>query len=137
MSFAIDSAILPDAPLAWRVPAARTEPLLSRRGYLLFLGAAAYLVVPLLDVPFWNVSLSTPLLLLVAYEVFLGRSASGGGGYSGWIALAGLLWAGQFLSLLGNVFGGEVTSVSGFVRTKGGYLHYAAPTTAYILNPIT
>ena len=112
MSLATDSATLP-LPLSGRsTPAVRAEPWLSRRGYVLFLAAAAYLVTPFLDVPLWGVSWSTPALLLVAAEVFLRRPAPRWGAYSGWIAMAGLVWGGQFFSLLGNVFAGEITSLS-------------------------
>ena len=103
----------PAALPARGAPVPRAQPLLSRRGYVLFLAAAAYLVTPLLDVPLWGISWSTPALLLVAGEVFPAASRSTVAGLlrvgSRWAACCG---AGQFLSLLGNVFAGEIAAVS-------------------------
>ena len=111
MSLATIGLALPAALPARGAPVARTDPLLSRYGYALFLAAAAYLVAPLLEVPFWGVSWSTPLLLLVMAELLVRRPGPRWEAYSSWIALAGLLWGGQFVSLLGNVFAGEITAV--------------------------
>ncbi len=112
MSLATDSITFPETLWVRSTPVPHAQPLLSRRGCVLFLAAAAYLVTPLLDVPLWGISWSTPALLLVAGEVFLRSPGPQGLAYSGWIALAGLVWGGQFLSLLGNVFAGEITAVS-------------------------
>ncbi len=134
MSLATDSLAFPAALPARGAPVSRVEPLLSRRGYVLFLAAAAYLVTPLLDVPLWGISWSTPALLLVAGEVFLRRPGPQWQAYSGWIALGGLLWGGQFLSLLGNVFAGEIAAVSS--TDLAWLLRYGLWMTVFVLTVV-
>ncbi len=129
-----DSVTFPEPLAARSMLAAHAEPQLSRRGYVLFLAAAAYLVTPLLDVPLWGISWSTPALLLVAGEVFLRRPGPQWQAYSGWIALAGLVWGGQFLSLLGNVFAGEITAVSS--TDLAWLLRYGLWMTVFVLTVV-
>ena len=88
------------------------ELFVSHSASVLFLAAAAYLVLPVLDVPYWSVSWSTPAFVLVAIEVFFNRRGPHWKHYSSWIVLACALWGSQFVSLLGNTFAGEITSLA-------------------------
>ena len=81
--------------------------LLGPGGRILFLCAAAYLVAPLLDLPYWGLSLSTPLVVLLLVEVALRDGLGVLREFFAWIALGLAIWLGQFLSVGVNVFAGH------------------------------
>jgi len=74
----------------------------SRRTQLLFLAFATYLVLPIIDVPLLGLSVSAPILFLVALDVFFGRQKVELHRYSRWIILGYTFWFGLLLSLAGN-----------------------------------
>jgi O-antigen ligase len=71
---------------------------------------AAYLAVPVLEVPLFGVSLSAPLFCFVALDCLLRPLAWRP--HRKWIWLAGLFWLAQLISLTANVFLGSLTHVS-------------------------
>lgn len=78
------------------------------RAQILFLGFAFYMAVPLLDVPFWGISLSAPVLMLIALEVATGQARVHWARYEGWLTLAVWFWLGCAASLAANqVWGGR------------------------------
>ncbi len=83
-------------------------PVWARPVLLIF---AAYLAVPVLEVPLFGLSLSAPLFCFVALDCLL-RPLSWRP-YGRWIVLAALFWAAHLLSLTANVFQGNLTAVSG------------------------
>lgn len=81
---------------------------LSRRVQLLFLIFAAYLVLPIIDVPLLGLSASAPILFLVALEVFFGRHHIRLQRFSRWMIIAYTFWLGLLLSLAGNALLGNL-----------------------------
>ena len=73
----------------------------------LFFCSAVYLVVPLFDVPYWGLSLSTPVLVVLILDTALRRDSAILRDNFGWLLLGMAIWLGQFLSLAGNVLGGS------------------------------
>ena len=63
---------------------------------------AAYLALPLVDVPFMGLSLSAPLFALVALQALLRPPEPWLRKFQGWILLAGWIWLGLFISTVGN-----------------------------------
>lgn len=106
---------------AWPRVAAR-RPRLSR-AQVLFLAFAFYMAVPLLDVPFWGISLSAPVLMLVAAEIATGQARARWRRYEGWIALAAVYWLGCAMSLVANqVWGGRAIKPSEiYMLVRWGY----------------
>lgn len=68
----------------------------------LFMLMAAYLVLPLVDVPLMGLSISAPIFFLIALQVFLKPPEPWLKRFQGWILLAGLIWLGVFTSIVGN-----------------------------------
>ena len=68
----------------------------------LFLVMAAYLVLPLIDVPFLGLSLSAPIFALIALQALFAPPRPWLHEYRGWILLALLIWLGVFISAVGN-----------------------------------
>lgn len=75
----------------------------------LFLIFAAYLVVPLYDVPLMGLSLSAPILFFIAIEIFIKPQIRLWRRYFGWMALGYLFWVGLLASLAGNAI--QATSI--------------------------
>lgn len=73
-----------------------------RRTILLFLLCSAYVAIPWGDIPFLGISLSAPLMFLIALEVYLRPPAPWLRQYRRWVLLAGAMWAGIFLSAAAN-----------------------------------
>lgn len=73
-----------------------------RRTVLLFLLCSAYVAIPWGDIPFLGISLSAPLMFLIALEVFLRPPAPWLREYRRWVLLAGAMWAGIFTSAVVN-----------------------------------
>ena len=94
------SAVLPFEP------AVREGLLLGSQGQTLFLCVAAYLVAPLLDVPYWELSLSTPALVLLVTDAAVSQGFRIIQRFLGWILLGMAIWFGQFVSLGANVWAG-------------------------------
>ena len=92
------------------------ERILGVQGQTLFLCVAAYLVAPLLDVPYWGVSLSTPILAFLMVDAAARRGFQIVQRFLGWILLGMAIWLGQFLSLGANVLSGnwDVLGVDSF-----------------------
>jgi O-antigen ligase len=92
------------------------ELILGSGGQTLFLCVAAYLVAPLLDVPYWGLSLSTPILVLLIVDVGARRGSKVVERFLGWILLGMAIWLGQFASLGANVLSGrwDVLGMSAF-----------------------
>jgi O-antigen ligase len=70
------------------------------------------LVIPSLDIPGWGISASTPIFCFVALDLALGQAPLDWRPYRKWILLAALFWAGQFLSIAGNVLAGSLPDLS-------------------------
>ena len=77
-----------------------------------FLIAAVYLVLPAFDVPYWGLSLSAPLFALIAADITLQRPGLPWTDYRIWVLFAAAIWAGQFLSMAGNIAAGEIGELS-------------------------
>ncbi len=73
----------------------------------LFLVFAAYLVLPIYDVPLAGLSLSAPILFFIAVEIFLKPQRLLWRRYFGWMAIAYLFWLGLLMSLAGNALQGS------------------------------
>lgn len=67
---------------------------------------AAYLVIPIYDVPLMGLSLSAPILFLIAVEIFLKPQGRLWRRYFGWVSIAYLFWVGLLISLAGNAVQG-------------------------------
>ncbi|MBC7225453.1 MAG: hypothetical protein H5T59_14465, partial [Anaerolineae bacterium] len=74
------------------------RPLVRPSTVRLFLLAAAYVAIPYGDLPGLGVSLSAPLLFLVALELFLRPAERWLRRYRRWVAWALAIWLGVFLS---------------------------------------
>jgi O-antigen ligase len=98
-------------------PAARYAPALQRRGQdappvrVRWLASfiAAYLAIPVLEVPLFGLSLSAPVFCFLALDCLLRPIVWRP--YRGWILLAVLFWMAQLFSLTANVFSGSLTAV--------------------------
>jgi len=101
--------ISPRRRLGFAPPGNRRAPL--TRAQILFLAFAFYMAVPLLDVPLLGISLSAPILMLVAIEVAAVATRADFARYQGWLWLAGWFWIGCAASLPANYLmrGREVT----------------------------
>ena len=73
----------------------------------LFFIFAAYLVVPLYDVPLMGLSLSAPLLFFIAVEIFVKPQKPLWRRYFGWMTIGYLFWVGLLMSLAGNAVQGS------------------------------
>jgi len=91
-----------------RLPAVGEGESLGAWSRWLFLCSAVYLVIPLFDVPYWGLSLSTPVLVVLVLDTALWRGSAMLRNNFGWLLLGMTIWLGQFLSLAGNVFGGSL-----------------------------
>lgn len=87
---------------------------LSRLGQLLFMAFAVYLVLPIIDVPLLGLSLSAPMLFLVALELFLKPQGYSLSHYGGWFAWGYIFWMGLFFSLTINVIAGNINSFDSY-----------------------
>lgn len=68
----------------------------------LFLATAAYLVLPIIEVPFLGLSLSAPIFALIALQALFAPPRPWLHEYRGWIIVAVLIWMGIFISAVGN-----------------------------------
>jgi O-antigen ligase len=68
----------------------------------LFLIMAAYLAMPIIDIPLMGLSLSAPIFFLIALQVFLKPTEAWWRRFRGWIILALFIWLGVFISVVGN-----------------------------------
>ena len=76
----------------------------------LFLIFAAYLVLPLVEVPLMGLSISAPVFFLIALTTIFRPPEPWFFRYRGWIFLACLVWVGIFLSFIVNgLFYGELS----------------------------
>lgn len=94
--------------LPWNVPARPTvhplpaQHVYRRRTILLFLLCSAYVAIPWGDIPFLGISLSAPLMFLIALEVYLRPPEPWLRRYRRWVLMAGAMWAGIFISAIAN-----------------------------------
>lgn len=103
----------------------------------LFLLMAAYLVLPLVDVPFMGLSLSAPVFALIALQVFLKPTELWFKKYQGWIILAGMIYLGIFFSttLNGLRSGGVKVDREGWLSlVRYAYWLLIFVTTAYFTS---
>lgn len=70
--------------------------------YFLFLLFSFYLAIPIVDIPLLGLSLSAPVLFLIALPVFLKPPCPWLGRYRGWIVLVIFIWLGIFTSTMLN-----------------------------------
>ncbi len=92
--------------------------------HILFLAFAAYLAVPLYDVPLWGISLSAPVLLFVFAEMLTGTLRVSFGGCDKWMLLAAFFWLGCAASLVGNqLFGSQrpIVASEAYMLVRWGY----------------
>ncbi len=69
----------------------------------LFLAFALYLIVPIIDLPILGLSLSAPMMALIALPVILGRHpAQPKDNYTPWLIFAYVFWVALLLSLVVN-----------------------------------
>ena len=89
----------------------------------LFLLLAAYMVIPLIDVPFLGLSLSAPVFALIALQALFRPPEPWFKQFQGWIILAILIWLGVFLSVVGNGLrsGGTAIDTEGWLNI----IHFA------------
>jgi O-antigen ligase len=69
---------------------------------ILFLVMAAYLAMPIIDIPLMGLSLSAPIFFLIALQVFLKPTEAWWRRFQRWILLALCIWLGLFISVVGN-----------------------------------
>ena len=100
------------SPPATFAPAAQAsgESRASSRVRRLTSFLAAYLAIPVLEVPMFGLSLSAPVFCFLALDC-LSRPVSWRT-YRNWIALASLFWMAHLFSLTANVFSGALTAFS-------------------------
>ncbi|MGQ9517898.1 MAG: O-antigen ligase family protein [Anaerolineae bacterium] len=79
-----------------------SHPAYSRRVVFLFLLCSAYVAIPKGDIPFLGISLSAPIMFLIALEVYLRPPAPWLRQYRRWVLLATAMWAGIFISAVAN-----------------------------------
>jgi O-antigen ligase len=70
--------------------------------YFLFYLFSAYLVVPIVDIPILGLSLSAPVVFIIAVACFLKPPSRWFKEYNKWILLAMFFWTGVFLSTVMN-----------------------------------
>ncbi|MDA1313253.1 MAG: O-antigen ligase family protein [Acidobacteria bacterium] len=115
-------------------PAAREGLLLGSQGQTLFLCVAAYLVAPLLDVPYWELSLSAPVLILLMTDAALRQGFGIVQRFLGWILVGAAIWFGQFVSLGANVGGmGDAVVTDAFLWLA----KYAFWVAVFLLGAVT
>lgn len=89
-------------------------------GFLVFLFnlMAAYTAMPIIDIPLVGLSLSAPLFTLVALQALLRPPEPWLKRFQGWIILAGFIWLGVFVSVVGNGLrsGGEKIDSEGWLN---------------------
>jgi len=90
-----------------RVPADQPGIRLSRLSTTLFLAFAAYIVVPIYDVPLMGLSISAPIMYLIALDLFA-RSRIAWSRYTPWLAFLYMFGTGLLLSLGANTFAGKI-----------------------------
>ena len=89
----------------------RAKPAYSKTIVFLFLVFAAYLVVPIVDIPLLGLSLSAPVFFLVALYTVLRSPEPWFAHYKRWIMLAVSIWAGIFLSFtLNSLISGDLSN---------------------------
>lgn len=86
---------------------AYSRTVLTQRSYpgviiFLFLLVSAYLVLPLVDLPFLGLSISAPIFGIIALQVFLKPTEFWFKRYQKWIVLALLIWLAVFFSTMGK-----------------------------------
>jgi len=89
-------------PARSAAPPRPTHVTYRQRTIFLFLLCSAYVAIPWGDIPFLGISLSAPLMFLIALEVYLRPPAPWLKHYRPWVLLAGAMWAGIFLSAVVN-----------------------------------
>lgn len=90
----------------WRAGGQAQDVYVSPWARTLFMFFAAYLVIPIYDVPLMGLSLSAPILFLIAVEIFLKPQGRLWRRYFGWVSIAYLFWVGLLISLAGNAVQG-------------------------------
>ena len=113
------------------------KPEYPRSVYLLFLGFALYITLPLIDVPLLGLSISAPIFFLIALPVLLRPPQPWFGKYRRWILMAVFIWAGIFLSavLNGLVSGGtqiDRSTLTSLVQFAYWFLVFVV--TAYLIS---
>ena len=82
--------------------------------YTLFLFFAFYLTAPIIEVPLLGLSLSAPILFLVALPIFFRAPHPWIADYRSWIAIVAVIWFGIFFSAIMNgLFSGGTQIDSG------------------------
>ena len=103
---------------------------------LFFVLVAAYVVVPYFEIPYIGLSLSAPLMYLVALEVFFRPPEPWLQKYAKWIGLAVTIWLAIFVSLVFNNLLRNGIDLSNFI----GVFHYGYwillvfPVTVYLVS---
>ena len=78
------------------------------RWFIFFLALfSIYLVIPLYDVPLFGISISAPIFLFIAWQIYISSKTSWVRAYRGWFLLALFIWLGIAISALANgIFSG-------------------------------
>ncbi len=74
----------------------------TRSVIILFFIFSAYLVLPLIDVPFMGLSISAPIFFLISLEIFFKSSYTFKPEYRQWLIVAIFIWISVSISALGN-----------------------------------
>lgn len=116
------------------------QPLIRPIAIRLFLLAAAYIAIPYGDIPFIGLSLSAPLMYLVALEVFLQPAGNWMHRYRRWMVWGGIIWVGAFLSdALNRVLRGGADLDTGDIVMLLRYAYWLLlvfPVTVYLISEL-
>ena len=105
--------------------------------YKLFLFFAFYLVAPLIEVPLLGLSLSAPILFLVALPIFFRAPYPWIADYRSWVAIVAAIWFGIFFSATMNgLFSGGTQIDSGSLTSliRFAYWFLAFVVTLYLAS---
>ncbi|MCE5308734.1 MAG: O-antigen ligase family protein [Acidobacteriales bacterium] len=89
-------------------PAVAVPETFPKRVWWLLAAFSVYMVLPLYDVPLLGLSLSAPVFMVIAVELFIGERAISLRPVEVWLTWAAVFWGGLFASIAGNVFQGKL-----------------------------
>jgi len=88
------------------------------RWFIVFLALfSIYLAIPLYDVPLFGLSISAPIFLFIAWQIYISNKASWVRAYRGWFLLAFFIWLGIAISALANGVRSGGTDISAATYT--------------------
>ena len=113
-------------------PLVRSEPTYNRWILGLFFLFSLYMVLPLVDIPFWGLSLSAPIFFFIAMACLFKPPRPWFNTYRRWITLAVLIWMGIFFSVIANgLLSGGVNLDNGGIIS---FIRYAYWLLAFVIT---